>query len=186
MILEIKENIRKSQYLVARSANRELLLLYFQIGRILSLRIREKGWGSKILKMISRDIQAEFPGIRGFSIRTLFRMSQLYEKYSFLQFVPSLLAQLSTGVPDHESDGGKDPEQTNELISVELDGIEIGEFTEIFLQLGFTHHSILINKCVGIHQRFFYMKEAVGFQWSSRVLEHNIESRLFERRGKNE
>ncbi len=54
----------------------------------------------------------------------------------------------------------------------------------IFLKIGFTHHILLINKCKDLRERLFYMQRTVSNQWSVSLLEHHIESRLYEQKGK--
>jgi len=189
LLIDIKNNIRRSRYLAARTANRELVLLYYEIGRILSAKIEEEEWGSKILKRISNDIQKEFPGLRGFSIRNLENMKQFYQEYSFLEIPQSLTAEIDTTNEDqpHSLRGSalfkieqSAPTQRDIcILNDDQDG-----FIEVFLGIGFTHHIILIQKCPEMKRRIFYMKEAVKRQWSSRVLEHQIESQFYERRGK--
>ena len=71
-----------------------------------------------------------------------------------------------------------------QVIDSRLNGLNYQEFVNVFLGLGFSHHIILLNKCSNIQMRFFHMKESVEYQWSSRVLQHQIESGLYERRGK--
>lgn len=53
-----------------------------------------------------------------------------------------------------------------------------------FLQIGFTHHITLINKCKNIRERIFYFQKTIENQWSVAVLEHHIESGLYHFKGK--
>ena len=74
ILVDIKEQIKKSRFLAVKAVNKELILLYYNIGNILSDRISEANWGSKILDKISNSIQNEFKGIRGYSVRNLKNM----------------------------------------------------------------------------------------------------------------
>lgn len=189
LLIEIKSNILRSRYLAARTANRELVLLYFRIGQILTAKISEEEWGSKLLQKISNDIQQAFPGIRGFSERNLEIIKQFYQEYSFLEIPQSLNAEMETKDNDHPlslSGSGlfQNKQSVPDKISICKNNDNHNEFSEVFWGIGFTHHVILIRKCSDLQQRMFYMKEAVKRQWSTRVLEHQIEAQFYERRGK--
>ena len=94
LITDLKQNIVQSRYAAARLANKEQLLLYFRIGKILSEKIAAEKWGAKILVQISRDLQKQLPGLRGFSPTNLKNMRQFYGEYQSLIFGQSPTAQL--------------------------------------------------------------------------------------------
>ena len=94
LVLEIKDSIRRSRYNAAKTINKEILILYFNIGRMLSVKISERTWGAKVLDHISKEIQNDFKGIKGFSVRNLKNMRQFYENYSFLEIGQSATAQI--------------------------------------------------------------------------------------------
>jgi predicted nuclease of restriction endonuclease-like (RecB) superfamily len=68
---ELKERIRTAQLRAAVSVNRELVLLYWQIGRDILARQKEHGWGAKVIDRLAGDLRQEFPGMEGFSPRNL-------------------------------------------------------------------------------------------------------------------
>lgn len=68
---EIKERIRSAQYEALRKVNRELISLYWDIGRLIVERQRGAGWGKSVVENLAEDLQAEFPGIAGFSARNI-------------------------------------------------------------------------------------------------------------------
>jgi hypothetical protein len=61
LITDLKQNIVQSRYAAARLANKEQLLLYFKLGKILSERITAQKWGLKIVEQISKDLQTNYP-----------------------------------------------------------------------------------------------------------------------------
>jgi len=71
---KIKERIRSAQYEALRTVNKELISLYWDIGRIILERQEGETWGKSIVKKLAHDLQAEFPGITGFSASNLWRM----------------------------------------------------------------------------------------------------------------
>ena len=81
---EIKDRIRQAQRKASLAVNRELILLYWQIGRLISERQASEGWGAKIIDRLAADIKNEFPDIKGFSARNLKRMKAFYAEYPIL------------------------------------------------------------------------------------------------------
>ena len=69
--LTLKERIRTAQLRASVSVNRELVLLYWQIGRDILARQKEHGWGAKVIDRLAGDLRREFPGMEGFSPRNL-------------------------------------------------------------------------------------------------------------------
>jgi len=69
---------------VASEANRELLSLYYGIGRYVSVHTRKGVWGTGAIDLISQQLQKELPGLRGFSASAIKRMRTFYEGWEFL------------------------------------------------------------------------------------------------------
>ena len=92
-ILEnIKTQIKMAQYRGALGLNREQILLYWNIGKII---IQDAKWGSKFIDNLARDIKLEFPNATGFSSRNLQYMRKFAEIFGDDEIVPTLLAQLT-------------------------------------------------------------------------------------------
>lgn len=89
---EIKEKIKQARYAVALSANRTLLLLYWDIGRTILQRQKKEGWGSKVISKLADDLVNEFPDVKGLSRRNLIYMRKFAEAYP--NFVQEPLAQI--------------------------------------------------------------------------------------------
>lgn len=96
LLNDIKNRIRQAQIRAALSANREMLLLYWDIGQMIEIRQREKGWGAGVIPRLSRDLKNELPEVKGYSERNLKRMIRFYREYPLLRNeVPQAVAQLS-------------------------------------------------------------------------------------------
>lgn len=91
---EIKERIRSAQYEALRRVNRELISLYWDIGRLIVERQRDAGWGKSVVETLAEDLQAEFPGISGFSARNIWRMRNFYLTYYDNEKLPPLVAEI--------------------------------------------------------------------------------------------
>ena len=80
----IKTAILNSQYEAAKAANENQLMLYFGIGKYISLNSRNGFWGSGAIETISERLQSELPGLRGFTARNLRFMRTFYEEWEIL------------------------------------------------------------------------------------------------------
>ena len=101
VIRAIKNAILKSRYRAAALANRELLSLYYGIGKYISENSRKGFWGTGAIETISERLQQELPGLRGFSASNIKNMRMFYEEWR--QFYPN--RQLSTGDLQHALSG---------------------------------------------------------------------------------
>ncbi|MGE3954042.1 MAG: YhcG family protein [Parachlamydiales bacterium] len=75
---ELKQRIQRAQVKAALAVNRELIQLYWDIGREIVKQQQVQSWGAGVIDRLSRDLQATFPGIKGFSRSNIFRMRAFY------------------------------------------------------------------------------------------------------------
>jgi predicted nuclease of restriction endonuclease-like (RecB) superfamily len=90
-LASLKRDIRQVQIKAATAVNKELIALYWKIGKTIAEKQEISGWGSKVVEKLAKDIQNEFPGIDGFSRRNIFRMMAFYNEY---KIVPPVAAQI--------------------------------------------------------------------------------------------
>jgi predicted nuclease of restriction endonuclease-like (RecB) superfamily len=107
----LKERIRLAQIRASISVNRELVLLYWRIGKDILARQEQEGWGAKVIDRLAEDLQREFPGIKGFSSRNLKYMRGFAGAYPDDEFVQHVVAQLPWGHNVRLLDYVKDPNQ---------------------------------------------------------------------------
>ncbi|NMG09439.1 PDDEXK nuclease domain-containing protein [Brasilonema sp. UFV-L1] len=81
LLIAVKRRIRAAQYEALKAVNKELIALYWDIGRLIVSRQQGESWGKSVVKNLSQDLQVEFPGIQGFSTANLWRMKLFYETY---------------------------------------------------------------------------------------------------------
>jgi len=81
-LISIKARIQSARISAARAANRELILLYWDLGRGIVEKQQALGWAQSVVERLSADLQAEFPGVKGFSANNLWLMRQFYTEYS--------------------------------------------------------------------------------------------------------
>ena len=97
LLQELKTRIHGAQVRAALAVNRELVLLYWSIGRDILARQGSEGWGTKVIERLAHDLQTEFPGVEGFSSRSLKYMRALAEAWPDEAIVQQLIAQLPWG-----------------------------------------------------------------------------------------
>ena len=93
-LAELKTRIHSAQQRAALAVNRELVLLYWQIGRDILARQAEQGWGAKVIERLAQDLRSAFPQMKGFSPRNLKYMRAFAEAWPDSEFVQQAAAQL--------------------------------------------------------------------------------------------
>lgn len=139
----LKERIRTAQVRAALAVNKELVLLYWQIGKEILERQDQEGWGAKVISKLAKDLKAEFPEMKGFSRTNLLYMRSFANSYPDEQIV-----QQAAG------------------------------------QIPWFHNCVLIDKVKDDTERLWYIQQTIENGWSRAVLEHQIESNLYQRQGK--
>lgn len=91
-IESIKNEIKSAQYKAAVSVNRELIMLYYNIGKVINA---HKTWGSKFIDNLAADIKLSFPNTTGYSARNLKYMAKFAAMFEDAEIVQAVLAQLT-------------------------------------------------------------------------------------------
>lgn len=189
-IQAIKSAILQSRYRAATQVNREMLSLYFGIGKFISENSRNHFWGTNALETISVSLQQELPGLRGYSPVNLKRMRQFYEEWErYVQSAdnkmnvirPTMLDEIQTDIllvnslstPDKILTANR-PTVSDDLINFPLNS---------FLSVGFSHHSEILVKAKKIEERLFYIEKCATEFWSYRTLQYHLKENLFAKRG---
>lgn len=92
---EITSRIRSAQYEALKAVNKEMIALYWEIGRRITEQQTALGWGKSVVENLSRDIQKEFPGIKGFGARNMWDMARFYTEYQSNEILQPLVAEIS-------------------------------------------------------------------------------------------
>lgn len=94
---ELKTRIHTAQQRATLAVNRELVLLYWQIGRDILARQAEQGWGSKVIERLAQDLRTAFPDMKGFSRANLMYMRAFAEAWPDSEIVQQAVGQLPWG-----------------------------------------------------------------------------------------
>lgn len=142
---DLKSRILQAQRRAILSVNRELVLLYWDIGRDILKRQSELGWGAQVIDRLARDLRRELPKLRGFSQRNLKYMRAFAGAYPDKEFVQQPAAQIPWGHNVRILDYVKDPAERAWYIRKTIEeGWSRAEYREKSLQIdckgeGITH-----------------------------------------------
>jgi len=96
-VTEIKAKVYQSQHQALRQVNKQLIGLYWEIGRSIVERQEEYGWGKSIVASLSKDLQNEFPGVNGFSVQNLWYMRKFYKQYEHFPKLQQSVGEIGWG-----------------------------------------------------------------------------------------
>jgi len=164
LLADIKARVQAARIKAGLAANRELLALYWDIGRLIVTAQRTKGYGKQVVERLAADVQRAFPGISGFSALNVWRMRAFYtahaDKILSLPVKESAaLAKLSPAVTESAP-------------------------PEPFASLPWSHNLLLLQKLEKPADRLWYAAKAIEHGWSRNVLALQIDSGLHTRQGK--
>ena len=163
-VSELKKRIQSARTSAARAVNRELVLLYWDIGRGIVEKQKQFGWGESVVEQLARDLQSAFPRATGFSASSLWRMRQLYAVYSSPEFLAQAVRELR---PHKES--SPQPEFLAQAVR------------ELAVSIPWGHHIELLNKVRDEKERLYYLLATARFGWSRNVLLHQIKGGAYKR-----
>ena len=157
MLLEdIKSRIRSARIKAALSINRELIELYWDIGKCITERQSQEGWGKSVVERLATDLRNEFLQISGFSSRNIWRMRAFYLAWT------------------------EEVQKLTQAVAV-LDGENL---PPPVAEIPWGHNILLLEKIKHPPERLWYAVNTKEFGWSRAVLTHQVELDLYGRQGK--
>ncbi len=91
---EIVTIIEQARQKAFRAVNRELIEMYWQVGKYVSEKVKSNAWGKSIVQEFANFVQSKYVGIKGFSAQNIWRMKQFYETYADNEKLSSLVREL--------------------------------------------------------------------------------------------
>lgn len=173
LLTAVKERIRQAQVKAALSANAEMILMYWDIGRMIEERQKDEGWGANVIPRLAKDIRNELPEIKGFSERNIGRMIAFYREYSKENpFLPQAVAKMDslTNSPDQ-----------NSLPVIQTGITNNGQ--RLVAQIPWGHNILLMEKIKDMTIRHWYIEQTIQQGWSRDTLVSMIKSKVHERQG---
>ena len=87
LLSDVRNRIRQAQIKATLSANAEMILMYWDIGRMITERQQREGWGTGVLRRLAVDLKSELTNIKGFSERNIKLMAQFWREYPGLAVI---------------------------------------------------------------------------------------------------
>ncbi len=200
--------ITEARNRVYSKANSELVLLYFNVGKVVSDRVNTGKWGENIVQKLSEFILSRIPNLSGFNRRGLYRMKQFFEVYSDNEFVSTVLTllqnnenqpnkivsplvvQLEKGkkqkvsaVPTQLEKGKKDRSKVSAVPTLLNDQTAFQQkFSEnVLAQITWTNHLEILSGTKTVEEKIFYLLGCITEKWGMRELRRQIKSATYER-----
>ncbi len=191
--------IEEAKTRVYAKANAELVMLYFNVGKIVSHKVSEGIWGNGIVQDLANFITANQPQLTGFNRRGLYRMKQFYETYSinaacFLVWVSinktgDTLPFLKMKGIDNQLDIKVSALPTQfenlDILKVSAAPTQLEQqhiqFMEVLLKLNWASHLEILSSCKKAEEQLYYIMNALVEKLTMRELRRQIKTATFER-----
>ena len=179
---QIKEAILSSQYKAAKQVNAVQLSLYYGVGRYVSQNTRKGVWGTGAIEIIAAELHKELPGLRGFGARHLRNMRAFYEAWQELDTnlettVSKLQISDNEDFIDSAATAAELETMNTPILLPRFDML----YDNTFLEVPFTHHSIIIAKVKDIEERLFYIHKCAKEHLSKYTLMKIIDEGVFQK-----
>jgi predicted nuclease of restriction endonuclease-like (RecB) superfamily len=198
----LKKRILYSRTSAARAVNRELVLLYWDIGRAIVEKQQIAGWGDSVVERLAADLRGSFSDMRGFSADNLWRMRQFFTEYSGSEFLEQAVPELKKArrqIPAQAVQEIVSPKASHAQVRQE-DILErpvpelaakpaFGKNPELLSQtvrelvacVPWGHHVDLLKKIKSPVARLYYLRATAQLGWSRSVLLNQIKAGAYER-----
>lgn len=177
---QLKERIRSAQIKAALRVNAELLGLYWQLGTEILDKERSAPWGSSFLPQLSKDLNTEFPEMKGFSLTNL-KYVRIWVGFYQAAIGQQLVDQLSISFSTETEQAST---ETKKRLKKQFGQQPVDQIPAFLSTIPWGHHLQIITKCKAIEEALFYIEQTTKHNWSRSVLVHQMESGLYKRKGK--
>jgi predicted nuclease of restriction endonuclease-like (RecB) superfamily len=171
----LKDRILRARTSAVRAINRELILLYWDIGNSIVEKQQKAGWGDSIVERLAADLRTAFPDMRGFSARNIWDMRRFNVAYASSQFLARLVRE--------RTKASKAP-----ILRQAVAELDTGSQTEqvkfvrqLIAEIPWGHHLLILNRLTDPAARLYYLRAIAQFGWSRNVLLHQIKAHAYER-----
>lgn len=175
LLADIKNRIRHAQVRAAVSANAEMILMYWDIGRMIHQRQQMEGWGAGIIPKLAKDIRNELPEIKGFSERNIGYMVRFFREYGEPAILQQPVAKLPGSSPKAEA---RFPSEEKTLQNGDRPNLE-----RHVVQIPWGHNLLLMEKVKDPVIRLWYIRQTIEQGWGRETLAAMIRRKAYERNG---
>jgi predicted nuclease of restriction endonuclease-like (RecB) superfamily len=184
-ISHLKSKVYSAQIKASVVLNKELIIFYWELGELITIRLEQSDWGDKVLENVSKDLRNEFPEMKGFSITNL-----KYIKFFYKYFSVQNLEQIkSINLFSHQL-GDSNQFNDNEGVIISHQPGDQNKINELDLfiksyvaQIPWRHIVEIITKVKDFNEVLFYILKTKENNWSRDVLSLQLKTDLFKRNG---
>ena len=163
-LVEVKSRIVSARISAARTVNRDLILLYWDIGRGIVEKQKELGWGDAVVARLAFDLREAFPNDRGFSKQNVWRMRQFYVTYSSEDFLSQAVEELGGSL--------RNPIKKQSVFGVSENLSQA--VRELVAAVPWGHHANVLAKIENPAERLYYLRATAQFGWTRSVLLNQV------------
>jgi len=171
LLADIKTRIRQAQTRAVMSANAEMILMYWDIGRMVAAKQDSEGWGTAVIPRLAADLHNDLPAIKGFSERNIGRMIAFFRAYPGM---PGILPQTvaKQGVSNL-------PQAVAKTRMTDI----MERLLRFVPKVPWGHNILLMEKVKDLSARQWYMEQVLENGWSRALLTAGIQSNAYARQG---
>jgi predicted nuclease of restriction endonuclease-like (RecB) superfamily len=178
----VKERVLLARTSAVRAVNRDLILLYWDIGRSIVEKQQTAGWGDAVVEQLAADLRGAFPDMRGFSARSIWDMKRLYMACSDREFLQQAAAEFRRS----SARSGFLPQAVAETGKLEFLAQPVPEtlsqaVKDLVAACPWGHHRLILDKIADPAARLYYLRATAQLGWSRSVLLNQIKARAYER-----
>ena len=184
-IEDLKTRVISARISAARAGNRDLILLYWDIGRGIVGKQQVLGWGDAVVEMVAADLRRTFPHVTGFSPRNVWDMRRLYATYTASDFLARTAREIEIGgegrilrQPVAELEGD---EKRLEPAAKLAEGEIIAFLQRLVAEIPWGQNLLILNKLSAVSARLYYLRATASFGWTRNVLLNQIKAEAYER-----
>ena len=202
LLTDIKTRVRQAQRKAAFSANIEMILMYWDVGRLIAARQEQEGWGAGVIPRLAVDLKNDLPEQKGFSARNIGRMIAFFRAYPIVPQAVALLGFTADAPilppPVAKLQTDRPPAILSRAVA-KLGPVDVAGVTTVLrsdevgsapllaqlpvAEIPWSHNVILMEKLKDLPTRLWYARQVAEQGWSRDLLVAQIKSRLHERQG---
>lgn len=184
-ISHLKSKVYSAQIKASVVLNKELIMFYWELGELITIKLEQSDWGDKVLENVSKDLRNEFPEMKGFSVTNLKYIKFFYKYFSVqnLEQIKSINLfshQLGDSNQFYDNKGviiSHQPGDQNKIDELDL-------FIKSYVaQIPWRHIVEIITKVKDFNEVLFYILKTKENNWSRDVLSLQLKTDLFKRNG---
>ena len=171
-VQQIKAAILQNQLEAAKAVNKQMLALYYGVGKYVSENTRNGAWGTGAIENISEQLRRELPGLRGFGSTSIKMMRIFYEQWS-----TSINRQPMAD--DLQASDNQVIKSSNTLLALNRQPMADDLDWHDFFSISFTHHCEILSKTKTLEERVFYIHQAATLHWDKYTLRDYLKADLY-------